>query len=566
MDNPSIVDASGKEPLDTSTKVGLTVSLQNAKVSFEARPGPTWTLCSLDGGNLVSFDTDGVTINSIHPTAFVQIAKTSSSSATLQEQSALQYSSFGGGVSVDITSSNAGTEFPSGSQEFPVNNLADAVYIANNRGFTTLFIRESMTIENATISKFTLVGSSHVNTFVTMMDSAVCDGITIKNCNIAGVLDGGTHIADCSVGDISYVNGHIHDSGLYGTVYLDGSLDAAIINCYTIDADHFPIIDGGGTGQDLAMPNFSGLASLRNFDNVDGEIGIGLLAGMIMLEDTIVNGLVVISGSGVIQDSTAEAVTVNIDGLMNRELITKSSWDTVHIDTASTHSGIAFPHGTINNKVNNLANAILIAEANDINKLHIHSDLTLTQSVAGYELEGGAGIVLNTNSQSILNCIIRRIRIVGSQVGEEFFAQECSLANITNMTGTYDKCWFITTTPLVLSASNNILFNDCRSAIPGTDSPVLDFTNGNVFLNMRAYSGGVRIVNSDNPANIATIEFVAGRFNFDNATNTEGLFAVRGVVDCGGVTNPVSSNVILSVEAALCRTEIANAVLDEVTS
>ena len=72
MDNKPIVNASGKEPLGGGTKVGLTVALQNAVIGFEARPGPDWVTCNLSGGNLVAFDTDGVTdISPIYPTAYV---------------------------------------------------------------------------------------------------------------------------------------------------------------------------------------------------------------------------------------------------------------------------------------------------------------------------------------------------------------------------------------------------------------------------------------------------------------------------------------------------------------
>jgi hypothetical protein len=58
----TITSAGGKESLTATDKVGITVTLLNARVKFEDRPGPGWVKCEVKGGNLVAVDTDGVTI------------------------------------------------------------------------------------------------------------------------------------------------------------------------------------------------------------------------------------------------------------------------------------------------------------------------------------------------------------------------------------------------------------------------------------------------------------------------------------------------------------------------
>lgn len=85
MDNDAIVDAAGKEDLGGGVLVGLTVTLLNAKLAFEARGGPAFTLCRVYGGNLVAVDETGTTFDTpIEPTAYVQVVLANSSSATLQ--------------------------------------------------------------------------------------------------------------------------------------------------------------------------------------------------------------------------------------------------------------------------------------------------------------------------------------------------------------------------------------------------------------------------------------------------------------------------------------------------
>jgi len=56
MDDKPLIESSGLESLDGVTKVGLTATLQNALVAFEARLGPEYIQCNASGGNLVAID------------------------------------------------------------------------------------------------------------------------------------------------------------------------------------------------------------------------------------------------------------------------------------------------------------------------------------------------------------------------------------------------------------------------------------------------------------------------------------------------------------------------------
>jgi hypothetical protein len=83
MDDPPLIAAAGKEALGGGVSVAITASLQNAVLAFEARPGPTWTICNVRGGNLVAVDSLGDPLFPIKSTAFVQVVMAASSSATL---------------------------------------------------------------------------------------------------------------------------------------------------------------------------------------------------------------------------------------------------------------------------------------------------------------------------------------------------------------------------------------------------------------------------------------------------------------------------------------------------
>ena len=84
MDDDQLIAAAGKEPLGGGVQVGITATLLNALLAFEARSGPSYIQCNIKGGNLVAVDEDGIPVSSpISPTAFTQIVMAASSSATL---------------------------------------------------------------------------------------------------------------------------------------------------------------------------------------------------------------------------------------------------------------------------------------------------------------------------------------------------------------------------------------------------------------------------------------------------------------------------------------------------
>lgn len=79
-----IIDAAGKQNLGGGVFVGVTATLNNALLAFEARSGPTYTQCIVNGGNLVATDSLGVYQSTpIEPTAFTQVVVSASSSGTL---------------------------------------------------------------------------------------------------------------------------------------------------------------------------------------------------------------------------------------------------------------------------------------------------------------------------------------------------------------------------------------------------------------------------------------------------------------------------------------------------
>ncbi len=333
MDDASIVDGSGKENLGGGTKVGLTIKLLNAKVAFEARDGSSgWVLCSLDGGNLVAVDTNGNDIDARHPTAYVTIDRTSSSSATLQEQDALNYSSYGGVVSVDIRTSMSGTDFPSGNMEYPVNNIQDAVTIADTKGFDTLFIRGNITLGvGDDVEEFILIGQNVTRSHLTVEDGANTLNCEFRNFSIDGILDGGSTIKECEIGVLNYVNGNVYNSILTESIItLGGGADALFIDCWSgVAGSNTPTIDLGGSGQGLAVRGYQGGLKIINRNGTD-PISIDFGSGQFIADSTVTNGTVYVRGTvGKITDNSSASAVIDTDGVTNQKTISTAVWDKV---------------------------------------------------------------------------------------------------------------------------------------------------------------------------------------------------------------------------------------------
>jgi len=87
VDNLILGDAGGKEEIDVGVANTITVSLFNAVYAFADRPGPTWIVCNMKGGNIVGFTdvTRSTPMYPRKPTAYVSADRSASSSGTLIE-------------------------------------------------------------------------------------------------------------------------------------------------------------------------------------------------------------------------------------------------------------------------------------------------------------------------------------------------------------------------------------------------------------------------------------------------------------------------------------------------
>jgi len=245
-----------------------------------------------------------------------------SNSAGLQDAESLQAGSFDGRVTVDTTSSFTGTTFPTGTAKFPVNNLADARLIAEDRGLRVIRIMTSMSFTAGDFSPgYTFEGVSPVVTTVTLAAGVNITKCTFLNMTIEGVMDGQNTIVGCHTLDITFFNGAIHESALEGTITLSGGVEATIFDCWSSvsgggPTDH-PTIDMNGAGNQLALRGWDGGLGIENCSGV-GASSLDFDSGRVTFDVNNTGGVFTIRGIADVFDNSAGA-TVN-DLTVNKRL------------------------------------------------------------------------------------------------------------------------------------------------------------------------------------------------------------------------------------------------------
>lgn len=289
-------------------------------------------------GYTVSFEDGQYAVNLVGANSNVgdvinvnQVSVRSANSAGLISNPAIEYASFDGGVTVDLTSSYSGTIYPTGTPRRPVNNLTDALLILRFRGFRRIYIVGDAEIDTGgDFSEIAIVGESITNSLLTIASDADVTNSEFSEATITGTLDGNNKIDNCLVLTLNYMNGVISDSLLgEGTITLGGNADAYVVNCSSgVAGLGTPIINMGGSGQSLNLRNYNGGIKITNKTGAD-VVSVDLNSGKVILDDTVTNGMIICRGVGELLDKNGDTI---LSGMWNTNVVIQNNT----LDTVTT--------------------------------------------------------------------------------------------------------------------------------------------------------------------------------------------------------------------------------------
>ena len=328
IDEPKLINSAGKEPLGGGVEVGLTSTLQNAVVAFEARPGPDWVLCKITRGNLVAVDALGNDIDPRHPTAYVTVDRTASSSATTQGINAISHMSFNNEVWHDHDRGWTKANFPFdpillGNSQYPASDPSEVKDIAVEKGLQKIRLTGNHVLAvDADYYGFIFHGDSAVNCILNINALPDVGNVSFTDLTMSGILDGGATIRDCLIDGLTYFNGVTHQSALSSTpVKLGGTGTAMFLSCYSAvpGGDARPQIDFDNAPTNLAIRGWLGGLELVNKTTTAGAVSIDILSGTIYIRASCTAGIITVRGNGVLVDESGAGCTVLYEGLMNNE-------------------------------------------------------------------------------------------------------------------------------------------------------------------------------------------------------------------------------------------------------
>lgn len=225
---------------------------------------------------------------------------------------ALETITYNGVVVYDSDHGQAGTEYPIGTHETPVNNFTDMKTIAVNRTIEKLHIHNDIYIDQD-LKDYVIEGKSGKE--VVILQNVNVDGCYFRNLYLAGMASGGSFRGEqIALTDGFYgVNGAFTGTGIVGDITIVGDTPTLFENCFVLAYDKTTPKLIMGAVDDLTpyYVSFKGLFGRLEVDNMSGSeqlLIIGIAGGQITLNDTNTAGEIRINGL------TSDAVIDNSDG------------------------------------------------------------------------------------------------------------------------------------------------------------------------------------------------------------------------------------------------------------
>jgi len=226
--------------------------------------------------------------------------------------------------------------------------------------------------------------------------------------------------------------------------------------------------------------------------------------------------------------------SANSAGLQDLNSLQAASFNgEVSLDTNSPYSGTIFPVGTRQYPSCCADEAHQIAGERGIKTIRIMSSMTFdtVDWGGGHTFIGDSVpnvlLTLDTGADTS-SCEFQNMQITG-ELDNDNVLRECLIHDLTYTNGFIHMCALQGTITLGNAEQSTIM--DCYSNIPGGGVgayPKIDMGGSGQDLALRAYSGGLGIINCSDTTTV--MDFDSGRVVFES-TVTGGDFTVRGICD-----------------------------------
>jgi len=280
-----------------------------------------YTVTFEDGQHAVNFR--GANTNLQDVVNVNQVSIRPSNSAGLVQTSEIEFILFDGAVTIDQNNTTgnavAGQANPIGTHLKPVNNITDAIFIMNLRGFNKLRVLGNLSIAATDVlDDLTIIGDNPSQTTITFTAGCSTKKARFLQAELVDTLAGALEIEDCHIEGLNGIGGDLSETNISNCILETAGLQLStvntqhvhITNCRTGPPDNvFVPIDFNGTGGDVTIAQFNGQIEVQNMTNGQ-NMKIYINSGRVRIAASCTSGTIHVHGDADVTDLSGVGVIV----------------------------------------------------------------------------------------------------------------------------------------------------------------------------------------------------------------------------------------------------------------
>lgn len=248
-----------------------------------------------------------------------QVSVRSANSAGLIQTREIEQASYNGRVYINTTTGIAGTVYPAGTLQSPVNTLADAKFIATQRGLDEFYLKSNITIgatDDVNALRFEGDGATLnvVRTLVTLTQGCITSNSHWAHCKITGYQGGESQYHDCVIDGLENAHCIYERCGLIDgtsrgyTIKQTSSVSSGhasyFKDCYSDEGT--AILDRNGARLNVTFDGFHGRLKIINQNHAtsSGQVWIHLNGGTVTIDSTCTKGTITVTGFGTLVNNS----------------------------------------------------------------------------------------------------------------------------------------------------------------------------------------------------------------------------------------------------------------------
>lgn len=256
---------------------------------------------------------------------------------------------------------------------------------------------------------------------------------------------------------------------------------------------------------------------LTNGWRVVANDGLKITVGTNLYTDELESPFIVLNNSAVsLRNSDAVTVDTGVEQSLDYD-------GEIQVNSLVGLPGVTYPSGTLARPVNNISDALILANSLGISRLKIYGDITVNQDLNGFSVIGGNfNSSINFQGVNLEGCVFEKCILNGSYYGR-IRVDDCEINDgFTGLEGQFNRCG-INGDLYVLSGVSSY-FSECYTNSVNTSGIHM---NTDSIIRMRGYTGGINIYDCNSGSSL-NISFVVGQASILTG-NTGGNITLQGI-------------------------------------